>query len=370
VTKTIASPVAGNTLEEFIVKAQTAPPSTIPPTAPLGGILSVNGTLVPSLNGAVLNVTALNDDTIAYIPKPGENNQYMMGMAGGGAINNYNWAPTISDNATDFLQLIQWLDDILLKVLFQGYEKFNGGQWGNVYPKTIVQSIGSMAAQAYVHRGTATDSLQHYGKSTMQMCQYNLPTFSPDDFLHVALTLLLLQIGVLLDAISSIAVTDPWLVPCIATSLGAKSRMTAVVNMMQNHIAAAAPREVAIPGKLVYSYAVNNYSPQCPQKLPWGDAIPPLTITSTTTQPGSKRPVSVIVALDPKTQSTGQLYLAWMGPWGDLKYSPIGSDGSAAVPADLYGHVWIVVTNAQDVKLKELPRVAVAGPQMIWISQP
>ena len=350
--------------------AKKASPTTTPPVAPVGGILSVNGTVVSALKGVVLNVTALDDDTVNYIPKPGENNPYMTGMAGGGQISNYNWAPTISGNATQYLQLMQWCDDLLLKHIFGGYNKMNGGVWGHVYPHSIVQMIGAMGAQSYMHRSFATDSLQHYNQPLVGACTYNVPDANTDDFLHVALSLILLIIGLHIDAITALAASDPWIVPCIATSLGAKTRMMAVVNMMQGHVAAAAPREVAIPAPLVYSYITQNYAPSCQGAPSFGTAIPPLKVTNTVKQPGSDRVTGVTVSVDPKLQSQGQLFLTWLGPWGAIPSSPVGPDGSAVVPTSLYGHVWVVLTNKEVTSMKDLAQAAVAGPELVWITQP
>jgi hypothetical protein len=363
----VTRPLSGNTHQAFVDLASKAPPSTIPPQAPLGGTLSVNGTVVRTMKGNVLDATALGEDMIYHIPKPGDNDdQYLMdGQAGGGRIGNYNWGDNISSNATDFLQLIQFLDNILLTLLVGGTQKLNQGPWKTIYPKSIVKTIGSMTAQAYIHRGTATDSLQHYSKPLMQVCKYKLPDGDIDDFLNAALTVLLLEIGLLVEVISLVAPTDPWLVPCLATSLGAKSRMTAVVNMMQGHIAAAAPREVGIPADLVYSYAMNKYVDSCPDKMSWKKPLPPVKIINKNTQGSSKRVTDIKLEHDSSAK-----YVAWLGPWGSIRYSPIKDAGVVEVPTDLYGHVWAVLTTTEGVKPRDIYNVAVAGPEMMWVSEP
>ncbi|KAK3935940.1 hypothetical protein QBC46DRAFT_396249 [Diplogelasinospora grovesii] len=370
----INAPTSGNTLDAFIQLAAKASTSTIPPQAPLVGTVTVNGAVISSFNGAVLN----SDTTLSSgaVPPPGSNvSSYMTGMAGGGQPGSYNWAPNISDNATDFLQLLQFLDDILLEVLFQGFEKLNtGGSWAGVYPQSIVDTIGSMSAQALVHRSTATDSLQHYQKTMLSTCSYNLaPSFSVvDDFLHAALILLLLEIGVLIDITALVAAADPWLVPALATQLGAKSRMTAVINMMQNHMAASAVREVMIPAPLAWSYAMNNYVSSCPdtiKSMP-SKPYPAMKVTNTQQSADGSRTTNITVQVDSGSAGGGGLFIAWIGPWGGLEYSAVGSDGSSAVPTDLYGHVWAVLVNKSGGKLQDLPGVTVAGPELVWVSQP
>ncbi|EON96389.1 putative extracellular serine-rich protein [Phaeoacremonium minimum UCRPA7] len=366
----INSPTSGNTLEAFIELGKKASESTIPPEAPLGGILTVNGTVIASLNGNVLNVTALDQDTIGRVPPPGQNmSDYIAGMAGGGPPNSYNWAPQISDNATEHLQILQWFDNILLEILFDGYNKLNGGAWTHVYPKSIVDILGALASQSLVHRSTATDSLQHYQKPVLGVCTYNLPTMNVDSFLHAALTVLLLEIGIILDIIGLVATTDPWMVPALATHLGSKSRMAGTVNLMQNHMAAAAPREVMMPAELAYSYAMNNYVSSCPDKMDWlGTPLPPLQFTNTQKLGSTDRVTSATIAIDASLQKDGQLFIAWIAAWGSLTFTPVQSDGSVQVPTSLYGHVWAVLVKQENVKLRDIPSVAVAGPEILWVA--
>ncbi|KAK3324092.1 hypothetical protein B0T19DRAFT_463982 [Cercophora scortea] len=365
----INAPTTGNTFEAFVALAAKAPPSTIPPNAPLVGTVTVNGTIINSFNGAVLNTDAPLNSTV---PPPGTDvPPAWSGMAGGGQPSQYNWAPNISPAAVNFLQLLQFLDDILLEVLFQGYNKLHAGAWAGAYPKSIVDTIGSMSAQALVHRATVTDCLAHYKKPLQGTCSYMLPTDNVDAFLQAALTLLLLEIGVLTDVSAGIAADDPWLVPILITEVGAKSRMTAVVNMMQSHLAAAAPREVMIPAPLAWSYATRHFIQSCPdtiQGMPEG-TWPALTVTGKQETPGGGRTTAVTLKWD-NMGSSADKFVAWIGPWGDLEFTALGADGTATVPGSLFGHVWIVVVSKSGVKLEDLPSVTIAGPEMVWVSQP
>ncbi|KAF0330075.1 hypothetical protein GQ607_002842 [Colletotrichum asianum] len=355
----INAPDQGNTLQAFTNLASKAPPSTLPPMAPLGGVLRANRTILPMIYSAVVNVSALTVDMIAYIPKPGDNDQFMMGKAGGGATTNWNFGTNISDAA--------FLDNILLKVLFEGYESLHaGGKWANVYPETIVETIGTMAAQAWVHRGAATDSLQHFSKTVLKECAYAIPDLDIDAFLSTTLTILLLEIGLIIDATALLAPSDPWLIPALATSLGAKSRMTAVLNLMQNHIAAAAPREVSIPAELVYSYAMHHYVSSCPDKLAWDKPFTKLDIKGQGLDQ-AQRLMGVDVQWEGKHD--GDLFLAWLGAWGEVKFSSI-ADGKSSVPDGLCGHVWAVVTSKKDIKASEIAAAAIAGPEMVWVTEP
>jgi hypothetical protein len=292
-------------------------------------------------------------------------------MAGGSPPSNYSWAPSITDDAPNLLQLILFLDNALLEVLVNGHNNLTTGSWLNLYPESITGVMGSMTAQALVHRSTSTDSLQHYSKDMNGLCNYNFPIAAVDDFVHVSLTLILLEIALLLDVTSVVVSTDPWLVGPLASTLGSKARMAGMVNMIQNHIPAAAPREVKMPAPLVYSYVMNHYivPDACPKPLPYS-IIPPLTVTSTPVG-GSERLTTVTVTFDGNQKN---LQMAWIGPWGGLHYTPVqvtsDTQGTASVPDSLSGHLWGVLTNGTAVTTQDLPDVVVAGPEMIWVTQP
>ncbi len=290
-------------------------------------------------------------------------------MAGGAPPSSYNWAPTISDNGTSLLELILFLDNILLEVLVDGHNKLTTGDWKNAYPASITNTIGSLTAQSLVHRNTATESLSHYNKPLNGLCQYNFPINSLTDFVDIALVILLLEIGLLLDVTGQISQSDPWMITALGSTLGSKARMTGMINMMQNHLPAVTPREVMIPSDLVYSYAMNHYIVQnsCPTKLGY-TVLPPYKLTAANTS--NSRLTSVHVAYDSSLQHP-QMYVAWVGPWGGIEYSSVASDGTAGVPSDLYGHVFGVLTSANTVtNVNNLMSIAITGPEMIWVTQP
>ena len=314
------------------------------------------------------------NSTISIVPPPGTSiSPDVSGMAGGSQPSNYNWGNSISDNATSLLTLILFLDNVLLEALVNGHNNLTSGSWSNVYPQSITDTIGGMTAQALVHRSTSSDSLSHYNKPMVGLCSYNFPIASVDDFVHVALTLILLEIGLLLDAMATLVLSDPWLISPLASTLGSKARMAGMVNMMQDHMVAAAPREAWIPADLVYSYAYNHYvvPKSCPMggstgDLPGYTALPPLTLTNPPVT-GTQRVTSVTVTYD--SSITGNVFIAWLGPWGSIEYTPVVS-GSATVPSDLSGHVWGVLTNASGGSVQDLMKVAVAGPDMVWVTNP
>ncbi|KAN0095636.1 hypothetical protein V8E51_016347 [Hyaloscypha variabilis] len=373
----INAPTSGpNTLEAFIGLAAKASLSTIPPAAPIGGILTVNGTVVATDGGDVLDSSKVvsANSTISVVPPPGTSiPPDVSGMAGGSQPSNYNWGSSISANATSFLTLILFLDNVLLEALVNGNNNLTTGGWSNVYPQSITDTISSMTAQALVHRSTSTDSLSHYNKPMVGLCSYNFPISNVDDFVVVALTLILLEIGLLLDAMANLVLSDPWLISPLASTLGSKARMAGMVNMMQDHVVAAAPREAWIPADLVYSYAYNHYvvPNSCPMNgatggLPGYTALPSLTLSNPPVS-GTGRVTAVTVSYP--SSITGTLFIAWLGPWGSVEYTPV-VNGNSSVPSDLSGHVWGVLTNASGGSVQDLMNVAVAGPDMVWVTNP
>jgi hypothetical protein len=372
------SPTSGNTLDAFIALAAKASDSTIPPNAPLGGILTVNGTVINTIGGAVFDPSntgsSNNPPSVTSVPPPGSTiPPDVANMAGGAQPSKYGWAPSISDNATALLQLINFIDNILLEVLVNGHNNLTTGGWSHLYPDSIRNTMGSMSAQAIVHRATSTDSLQHYSKKIMGACSYSFPISSVDDFVHVALTLILLEIALLLDVISLVVLSDTWMIAPLSSTLGSKARMAGMVNMMQNHIPAAAPREVVMPAEFVYSYVINHYVVQgsCKDTPPF-NVIAPLTITPAPMDGG--RVKSVTISYD--AANKGSLSMAWLGPWGNVEYTPVTPDqntqgkGTATVPDDLSGHVWGALTNGTGASVGDLPSMTVAGPDVLWVTQP
>jgi hypothetical protein len=363
-------------LQAFIDLAKAASTSTIPPDAPIGGTLTVNGTIVTSLNGNVLDPSDVDGAAppVTSAPPPGATIPPDVGnMAGGYPPAKYGWANTITDDAVKLLQLINFIENILVDVLVNGHNNITTGGWSHIYPTTIKNTVGSMSAQAIVHRSTSTDSLKHYNKNIMESCTYSYPIANVADFMQVVLRLILLEIALLLDVISVVVTTDTWMIGPLASALGSKARMAGLVNMMQNHIPAAAPREVMLPAELVYSYVTNHYvkSGTC-KDAPTYNVVPPLTITPAPMEAG--RVKSVTIAYD--AAQKGGLYMAWLGAWGGIEYTNVIPDtgtpgkGTTTVPTDLSGHVWGVLTNATDKAVGDLPNYSVGGPEILWVTQP
>lgn len=354
------------TLDAFKKLAANAGESKIQDKAPLGGNLFVNGTAVPQLQGNVLNVTAWEDMDLDDIPETGKMDPYMKYQAGGDAIENYGWGKTIDEETVKLIQLLQWLDNILLAAFMRGLGKLTR-DWSGSYPEVIMHTLRSMTAQAYVHRMTSTDTLKHYKKDTMKACEYNFEMSSPKQFLDTVVTILLLEIALLTDIVATVAQKDAWLVPSLATSIGSKGRMSGVLNMMQGHMAAATPREASLTPGLVYSYAHTKWVKSCPSGIKAWDDLPGLKVVDKKKKNGKNGRVDSIKL--ESEQGKDAKWAAFVGPWGKKHWVKM-SNGEAKVPDGLYGHVWVVMTDEDDSTSQNLYNVTAAGPEMLWISQP
>lgn len=373
----INAPASGNTLEAFVEKSKTVLASSIPPKAPIGGVVIANGTQIATFNGNVLNVQVLDKGVISHVPKPGDNTtDAISGMAGGSQPLNYGWGEKLSPAALEYLEVLLLIDNAILEGLWDGFDRLKtGNAWGGVWPPAIVSVIGGAAAQALVHRTTLTDALQHFNQEVKPACRVSFPAENIDEWLAAVQNLLTLQIGVLTDAITQLASSDPWLVPALGTQIGAKSRSSAVINMIQRHKASPAAREPLLPAKLALSFVRRKFVQSCPEEIKSSLAeakqLPELTFVDKKKLGSTDSVTAVNVLIPAGAPQDGDLYVAWIGAWGSLQFTVVRrSDGFATVPANMYGTLWAVLTTKQNVKLQEVADVAVAGPEPIWVADP
>ncbi|KAI0908919.1 hypothetical protein F4823DRAFT_563376 [Ustulina deusta] len=377
-----AAAEGAKTFQAFKDLAAKADPSTIGPDTPLVGALKLNGTFIANVGGNVLDITTLDPSLGGQIPPPQMNYPpYIGGMAGGNQPANYNWGANITDEAVALLRALQYIDNFIVALLLEGFSLLSAGEWSAAYPGTITQTLGSLAAQSLIHRRTYTDTLQHFGKDVVAVCaSYDLAASltDVDAWLAAVLTGLHLSIGATLDALTTLGQSDPWTTPVLATGLGAQARMSALVNLMQSHVAAAAPREVLIPASLATSYVAAHYAPDASCAPPSANtsttsttstSFPALVIKSKEVQPDTARVTAITIEI-PAASKGSALFVAWLGPWGGLSYTSVDDvSGVADVPASLSGHVWAVLTSKDGVAAADLDTVTVAGPEIMWVSQ-
>ncbi|KAK6077592.1 extracellular serine-rich protein [Seiridium cupressi] len=369
-----AATTGDETFAAFQALAAKSPALNIQPHQPNVGILTVNGTPIYDIGSAVFDSakTGWDPSIVTGVPKPGYTYPpYMVSMAGSAVPENYGWTDGISSNATEYLQIMQFSDNLLVDILYAGYQRLREGDWKGLYPESITRTIGSILAQALVQRSTYIESLQHYNKPTIDGCQFDLHSDDLEDWLQNSLTLMNLSIGSMIDIVTQIAEADHWMIAALATAIGAKARMSAVINMMQNHMTASAPREVLIPVELAIGYVHGKYnvSDTCGSGVDALEGVdyPALGITARETETGTDRLTSITVSLP---SVSGSKYLAWIGLWGGVKYSDVEADGQSTVPENLSGHVWIVMTSAKGLKAKDFSSLALTDMEIVWVTDP
>ncbi|KXJ95269.1 hypothetical protein Micbo1qcDRAFT_216972 [Microdochium bolleyi] len=368
----INAPAEGsNTFDAFKHLAASAPSSSIPANLPLGGALKVDGVLIPHISGNVLDLATLVQDWIAEVPGLGAVlDPYLAGMAGGASPKDYEWSDSITQDGVDYLQVLLFQGNFISTLLTEGFARLSMGTWKGAYPDSIVQTLGSLAAQSVVQLRTYTDALQHFKRDLIKPCKYELHADSLEEWLQTVAEALSLAIGTTHDIIGLAAKStagDEWMVTPLSTAAGAQSRMAAVVSMMQGHIASPSPREALIPFQLAWPHIASKYvvDGSCSESPAFGTLQPELEITGEKRAAG--RLVSVTVKLPQGVQ--GERWLAWMGPWGDVKYTLVGEGGVVGVPPELTGWVWAVLTTKKDLPARDIETVAASGIRMVWTTE-
>lgn len=420
-------PPKGNTLEAFATKASKVAKSEIPDWAPIGGVAVIDGLINPVFDGPNLIIpvtladpadeedadaqagkttststatgaptaSSVSEHTNKYISTSKDNSNsssiHINTAAGGSKPGHYAYPDSISDDTIAFLQVLKLMDRILGETLYAWYKKIaKDGEWEGIYPDSLVSIIQSMSAQISVHYQTLEDTLAHFDHPSSNFndtaCALKLPLGDQiDDYVIASLVLLKLEIGALADVSVLIAQKDSWFLPALVTEVGAKSRMSAVINMIQNKNAAAAPREVLLPVELAWSYAMTHFIESCPSSTAGKIAnmpekpFPPLEVVhkELSGAEADDRALSVTLNFTVPADAEGgkgngrEHWVAWVGPWGTYEYTKLDEKTMVAeVPENMFGYVWIAVVNDDSVGLSELEDVTVAGPQIVWTSNP
>ncbi|KAH8819811.1 Cupredoxin [Xylogone sp. PMI_703] len=379
----INAPATGNTFDAFVALAQKASLSSIPPDAPLVGDLKANGTEIIEVLSIVFDadnfaaggdglppgIGAGNNSTTSVPPPSAPYNTSIGGSGGGGPPTNYSWGDSLSNEAVEALTFLIFIDNLLLDLLAKGSSSFSGN-WANLYPQTIVDSMNIMTSQSYVHRYTSAQSLSHYKKAIPDMCTYDFPIQTIDEWAGIVLIVLNIAIAAIIEIEVIVAASDPWLIPILSSALGAKARTAALVNMMHSNAPAPAVREAVIAPNLAYSYLWDNYvvPGSCKATMPY-TVLPKWTITKQT-KDASNRVIGITPSFPSSINTSGSIFIAWWGPYGAIEYTPF-SNGQATVPADLYGYVWATVTNTTSAStMSQLADTALTAPNMVWVTGP
>ena len=220
-----------------------------------------------------------------------------------------------------------------------------------------------------MHRAISAFPLQHFDKPVPLPCAYRLPLGTVESFVDAVAALTLLELGLYGDVLRG--TRESWVVPAVAGALGAKARTSGLLDLMRNHTVGAGVGEVPLPSGLGYAY-LQRYVGFCPGEDEASGGLAErfdkrprrLRVSGRETTPDGGRVTRVAVEFE----GDGK-FVAWVGGFGVVEVTAV-EGGAAAVPVDMYGHVWAVVTKEKDVRWEDLEGAAVAGPELVWLGQP
>ncbi|KAK0661634.1 hypothetical protein QBC41DRAFT_260975 [Cercophora samala] len=375
----INAPAQGTTLSAFVEKAKTAPaPSTMDASAPLGGVVLVNGQEIPSFDGNVLpsefqfphspSATTGPPAAEQTLPAWGSPSipEYFSSKAGGHNPAHWSWPESLSQSSASFLQTQLQLENLMTNLLWGAYLRLlPGGEWAGAYPPTIVEAIGTWAAQSVVAAGTTAQVMEKYSVRPFGACKWKLPLEGGgvNGFLEAWKGLSAVGMGMVLGASGEVAREDPFLVPVLVGQVGARSRAAGVVNMMRGRLAAVAPREVGLGVGLGWGWVLGRYVESCPGEVKvegvekgWEG----VKVGEDGEKDGTRR---VVV----EYEGGGEHWVAWIGPWGELEYTKVKEGKKANMPKGWTGDVFVVVVDKEGLKLGEIQKHVVAGPEQVWL---
>lgn len=241
----------------------------------------------------------------------------------------------------------------------------------------VIAVVRNVIAQEEVHVQTIENLLSHFKAPTLDPCKYVFPVTSEASFLQLANIITSVGIGAVINLASTIAVTDPGLVPGPASILAVEARHDAFFRISGlNAVPNPAPFDTRISGAWALNLANQFVVPgSCPpdQKIKF-----PIFPTLTVIPPRADSPIvgtgceiSFIVDTSKLTQQE-QLFVGWVNQANVPVYTPAKiSDGKVhtSVPAGLSGVAFAALTDqttATDVNA--LTEKTLAGPAPVQIS--
>ena len=294
-------------------------------------------------------------------------------IAGGGPP-NASLPPTISQTAVEAFQLVNYLEN--LESAFSGQGLDNLTQlWNpsNTLGATI-HMVEAAQAQEAIHVQTAVDILNNFNKPTISPCGYQFPVTQLSDFLELASIITAVGIGAVIDATSRLALSDPYLVPDLASILSIEGRHDAYFRLTGLGLI---PNPAPFDTPLSAGFALNLVSPfivqgSCPLEPPF-TTIPPMTAVVNSTTTGSSGPITFTLDASVNESDLGQtLYIGWVNQANVINYQPamvVNGQVTSTIPdgmANLAFAALTAQTSAPDVNA--LTDSTIAGPAPVRIS--
>ena len=226
---------------------------------------------------------------------------------------------------------------------------------------------------------TAENILTHFGNKTFRPCKYTFPVTTAAEFFALSNIITSVGIGAVIHLASSLALTDPTLVPGPASILAIEARHDAFFRVAAkiSHIPNPAPFDTGISGIYALNLALPFVVPgSCPDGMPDFPVIPGLKQTSGSSPlTGSTGPIdftfdaSQVKNFDSKTT----YYIGWINQANVINYTPatVSADGEvkSTIPAGMAGLAFAALTGQNTaINVDDLTGVTVAGPAPVQIS--
>ena len=225
---------------------------------------------------------------------------------------------------------------------------------------------------------TAENILNHFQKPTFTPCQYQFPVVNAEEFLDLANVITTVGIGAVINVASSLALTDPSLVPGPASILATEARHDAFFRIAALD---AVPNPTPFDTRISAAYALNLASPfivpgSC-AAMPKFPVIPPMKQVKhhdhqhgTT---GTGVPIQFLIDIESSEYgNNSSLYIGWVNQANVVDYTPATVENGVVetvIPEGLGGIAFAALTNTQSATdVNTLTGLTLAGPAPVQIS--
>lgn len=295
----------------------------------------------------------------------------------GGAPPNGSLPPHISDSAVADFQGVNFLENLESAFFAAGLANLTG-KWYDHHLDPAISIVTKVQAQELIHVQTAENILTNYHNKTFTPCSYTFPVTNPLEFFALSNTITSIGIGAVINVASSLALTDPSLVPGPASILAIEARHDAFFRAAA-HVSDI-PNPAPFDTRISAPYALNLALPfivpgSCKDGMPAFPLIPALKQTSGAAPlTGSSGPISFSFdASAVKTDPSTTYYIGWVNQANVINYTPASVDANgnvkSSIPSGLAGLAFAALT-AQNMAgdVNALTGVTVAGPAPVQIS--
>ena len=299
----------------------------------------------------------------------------------GGAPPNGSPPSNISSSAIADFQGVNFLENLESAFFAAGLANLtSNSEWyhPNDHEHDLaIQIVTKVQAQELIHVQTAENILVHFKNKTFTPCEYIFPVTTAEEFFALANVITSVGIGAVINVASSLALTDPTLVPGPASILAIEARHDAFFRAAA-HVSAI-PNPAPFDTRISAAYALNLAMPfivpgSCKGGMPNFPIIPALKQTSGASPlTGSSGPIDFSFdATQVKTDGSATYYIGWVNQANVVNYTPATvSNGNIAstIPDGLAGLAFAALTNQNSaLDVNTLTGVTLAGPAPVQIS--